>query len=240
LVSALKQKLSFLAGARSIAAGLFLFCLVPCYAQSPPAAAVTTAPPAPLLGFMSSDEINRIVRAAGFIPLAPARREGTMYEVRASDYRDVLMRIVIDGRSGVIRAVNRIVAVVPDGVVGLLPPPHGGLERSKAPTDATPPEPSPSETAAHDSPAARDLPSDHAIMSAAGGGSAIGAQDSGVLPRPLTKLRGTDAALQNIQPLPRPRPLDLTSQKAKASGKQSKTPAATTKAAPAQALVPQN
>jgi hypothetical protein len=51
----------------------------------------------------------RTVRAAGFDPLAPPLREGTTYVLRATDFRGILMRVVVDARSGAIRDANRIV-----------------------------------------------------------------------------------------------------------------------------------
>jgi hypothetical protein len=66
--------------------------------------------PAPLPGFITSHEVTRIARSAGFEPVAPPLREGTTYVLRALDFRGVLMRVVVDARSGAIRAVNRIVA----------------------------------------------------------------------------------------------------------------------------------
>ncbi|HLN38360.1 MAG TPA: hypothetical protein VK337_11295 [Xanthobacteraceae bacterium] len=69
------------------------------------------APPAtqPVTGFVSSYEITRIARSAGFDPLAPPLREGTIYVLRATDYRGILMRVVIDAHTGAIRDANRIV-----------------------------------------------------------------------------------------------------------------------------------
>src|SRR5271170_6161557 len=77
----------------------------PCPSFSP------AAPPAaqPGTGFVSSYEITRIARSAGFDPLAPPLREGTIYVLRATDYRGILMRVVIDAHSGAIRDANRIV-----------------------------------------------------------------------------------------------------------------------------------
>jgi hypothetical protein len=63
---------------------------------------------------MQPFEINKIVRDAGFTPLGLPQRKGTTYVLRAIDSRDILMRVVIDARSGAIRAVNRIVAARPD------------------------------------------------------------------------------------------------------------------------------
>ena len=98
-------------------------------AQSPPPSAAPPAAGAPLPGFVPPYEITKIVRAAGYDPLTRPRREGTTYVVRATNYRGILMRIVVDARSGAIRAVNRVVpGPAPYGVVGVMapPPPYGG------------------------------------------------------------------------------------------------------------------
>ncbi len=98
------------------------------------------APPPPLPGFVLPYEITRIVRSAGFDPVAPPLREGTTYVVRASDFRGILMRVVVDARSGAIRAVNRIVADQgPDGQLGMLPPPYGLTPRYELPPAYAPP-----------------------------------------------------------------------------------------------------
>jgi len=91
-------------------------------AQTPP-----SAPPPPLPGFVPPYEVTKIVRSAGFEPLAPPLREGTTYVLRANDFRGILMRVVVDARSGAIRAVNRIVpGPAAYGQVGLaMPPPYG-------------------------------------------------------------------------------------------------------------------
>ncbi|MGA7433273.1 MAG: hypothetical protein WBW35_22805, partial [Xanthobacteraceae bacterium] len=65
--------------------------------------------PLPSVGFVPPYEIARNVRRAGFEPLAPPMREGSTYVVRATDFRGILMRVVVDARSGAIRDVNRIV-----------------------------------------------------------------------------------------------------------------------------------
>jgi hypothetical protein len=102
---------------RAFSAGvLFVACL---FAAAPGRAQVTAqvsapppaAPPAtqPVTGFVSSYEITRIARSAGFDPLAPPMREGTIYVLRATDFRGILMRVVIDAHTGAIRDANRIV-----------------------------------------------------------------------------------------------------------------------------------
>jgi hypothetical protein len=85
------------------ALSLMLLAAAPNHAQA-------QSPPAPLPGFITSHEVTRIARSAGFEPVAPPLREGTTYVLRALDFRGVLMRVVVDARSGAIRAVNRIVA----------------------------------------------------------------------------------------------------------------------------------
>jgi hypothetical protein len=85
------------------ALSLLLLAAAPSRAQAP-------SPPAPLPGFITSHEVTRIARSAGFEPVAPPLREGTTYVLRAMDFRGILMRVVVDARSGAIRAVNRIVA----------------------------------------------------------------------------------------------------------------------------------
>jgi hypothetical protein len=79
-----------------------------------------------LPGFVPPYEITKIVRAAGYDPLTRPRREGTTYVVRATNYRGILIRIVVDARTGAIRAVNRIVpGPGPYGAMGMAQPPYG-------------------------------------------------------------------------------------------------------------------
>jgi hypothetical protein len=89
-------------------------------------AQVASPSPQPLVpGFVSPYEIMHTLRSAGFDPLAPPLREGTTYVARATDYRGILMRVVLDARTGAIRDANRIMlgpgAYGPDEV-GMLPP----------------------------------------------------------------------------------------------------------------------
>jgi hypothetical protein len=88
-----------------------LLAAMPSHAQtsSPSPASAVSPPPQPFTGFVSSYEIVHTLRSAGFNPLAPPLREGTTYVVRATDYRGVLMRVVVDARTGAIRDANRIV-----------------------------------------------------------------------------------------------------------------------------------
>jgi hypothetical protein len=82
-------------------------------AQAPQAQAPQASLPPqaqqPVTGFVSPYEISRTARLAGFDPQAPPLREGTIYVLRATDYRGILMRVVVDARTGAIRDVNRIV-----------------------------------------------------------------------------------------------------------------------------------
>ncbi len=102
-----------------LSASLALLAAATGHAQSPSAQAepAPTGPaphavsqPKPVTGFVPSYEILRTVRAAGFTPLSPPLREGTVYVLRATDYRGIPMRVVLDARTGVIRDVNRIVS----------------------------------------------------------------------------------------------------------------------------------
>ncbi len=83
---------------------------VPPPPQSSPPSPQAPAPPqpAPAPGFVSPYEIVHTLRSAGFDPLAPPLREGTIYVARATDYRGILMRVVLDARTGAIRDANRI------------------------------------------------------------------------------------------------------------------------------------
>lgn len=92
---------------------------------APSAAKPLGAPqPKPVTGFVPGYEIMRTVRSAGFDPLAPPLREGTTYVLRATDYRGILMRVVLDARTGTIRDVTRIVPSA-SGSLGVIPPPYG-------------------------------------------------------------------------------------------------------------------
>jgi hypothetical protein len=91
------------------------------------------APSPPVAGFVPPHEIMHTVRSAGFDPLAPPLREGAAYVVRATDYRGILMRVVVDARTGAIRDANRIVPGPGSGAqLGMLPP-------YQSPPDGLPP-----------------------------------------------------------------------------------------------------
>lgn len=100
------------------------------FAQTPAVAAPAAHPPSavpppkPATGFVSTYEIMRTVRAAGFHPLSRPLREGASYVLRATDFRGVPMRVVLDARTGVIRDATRIVPASA-GLSGA--PPNGRL-----------------------------------------------------------------------------------------------------------------
>lgn len=99
-----------MAGARwpvSISLGILLLATGAVSAQTPPSPAAPQLKP--VTGFVSSFEIMRTVREAGFDPLVPPLREGSTYVLRATDFRGILMRVVLDARTGTIRDVTRIV-----------------------------------------------------------------------------------------------------------------------------------
>jgi hypothetical protein len=179
----------------------------------------TTAPPLPLPGFVPPYEITRIVRSVGFEPLAPPLREGTTYVVRVTDFRGILMRVVVDAHSGALRAVNRIVTgPEPYGPIGMLPPPYG------VPPPYGPPDP-PEFVAPEGAPA----------------------EDSATLPQPPAAplpsgpptLRPAAHALRSAPPpLPRPRPAEFASRKAADGAKPAVQPPSKPAAAPAPVALP--
>ena len=175
-------------------------------------------PPLPLPGFVPPYEITRIVRSAGFDPLAPPLREGTTYVVRATDFRGILMRVVVDARSGAIRAVNRIVSDAGAySALGMLPPygvppPFGALAPYTGPPAYAPPEFELPEM----------MPGEEA--------------DLPVPPAPTTAYPATRSLLWE-PPLPRPRPAALAARKAaddaRSAGKSAAPTATAVPAAPA-------
>src|SRR5271168_1207751 len=113
-------------------------------------------------GLVPPYEIMRSVRMAGFRPVAPPLREGSTYAVRATDFRGILMRVVVDANTGAIRAVNRIVPGLGNyGQLGMAEPPFGPADdmlpsygrppdmSGPAPPDITASLPPPSMPAAH-------------------------------------------------------------------------------------------
>ena len=173
-------------------------------AQAPPPG----PPPLPAPGFVSTYEIVRTLRAAGFDPMAPPLREGTIYVARATDYRGILMRVVLDARTGAIRDANRIVPGPgnyggPYGPYGEAEDPYGGPVYGPGPYGPGPygsPGPYGPDVDAYDPdgdssvgaiPPADDRP--------------IATQPPGAAPLP----RGRAPTGASGPPLPRPRPPEL-------------------------------
>jgi hypothetical protein len=176
-------------GAAAFALGVLLLAVAPGYAQSPPPAALPAPLPAP--GFMPPYEVTKIVRSAGFDPLAPPLREGTTYVLRATDFRGILMRVVVDAHSGAIRAVNRIVpGPGPYGpTIGMVMPPY-----AVAPPYSVPPGYGPA------GPELDMLPEEEALAEP---------------PPPSPTLRPVGRPSAAGPPLPRPRPAELAARDAK-------------------------
>ncbi|HUZ32586.1 MAG TPA: hypothetical protein VMV19_10890 [Xanthobacteraceae bacterium] len=131
-----------LIGFAAVFVSAVLLAAAPGHAQSPPPA------PLPAPGFMPPYEVTKMIRSAGFEPLAPPLREGTTYVLRATDFRGILMRVVVDARSGAIRAVNRIVpGPAPYGQVGMVAAPYGMPPAYGIPPDADGSELAPEEAA---------------------------------------------------------------------------------------------
>jgi hypothetical protein len=164
------------------------------HAQTPQAPPPATQPKS-ITGFVPTYEIMRTVRAAGLQPLEPPLREGRTYVLRATDFRGILMHVVLDARTGAIRDVTRIV-----GPYGMMPPPDApepyGPPPSAPPPDAGPPYgPPPYEGRAEYGPP----------------GPEIG-REGGAIPTPLPDVAPTardPAAVSGSHalPLPRPRPV---------------------------------
>jgi hypothetical protein len=184
-------------------------------AQSPPLSdATSTMTPDPVPGLLPSYEINRIVRGSGFYPLALPRREGTVYVLRAIDRHDVLMRVVVDARSGAIRAVNRLVSIKTMGVVGTVPASDsaGDSAVSGSPSNdvmSNSPQQEGNSGQPQSGPQFQDVTPAHTAPPDIGG-SPIGSEerDLGTLPPSMT-LSGKNHAFQGALPLPRPRPSAL-------------------------------
>jgi hypothetical protein len=188
--------------AAAFSLGFAVFFAALGHAQSPSGA----QPPLP--GFVPPYEINKIVRSAGFSPLAPPLREGTTYVLRATDYHGILMRVVVDARSGAIRAVNRI---VPAYEVGLMGPPYGepppyGTPPGYGPPGYRPPGYGPQAYAppgyGPHAMAAPEMGPEEADLD-----PALGPPPGYGLPPPPPSVH--PASLQFAPPLPRPRPPEL-------------------------------
>ena len=163
-------------------------------------------------------EITKIVRASGFDPLAPPRREGTTYVVRATDFRGILMRIVVDARSGALRAVNRIVpGPAPYGVVGMMTPPYG-------PPPYGPPPYGPYGPPGYGPPPYGPPPYGPADI----GDPEMGPMEADLsMPppssAPSTIYPGAHSLAPESPPLPRPRPAGLVSREAQPAAKPAET-----------------
>ncbi len=150
----------------------------------------SSSAPLPSLGFMPPYEIARTVRRAGFDPLAPPLREGSIYVVRATDYRGILMRVVVDARSGAIRDATRIVAG--PGSYGSYGPEVGMVPYEPLPNERPMP---------YSMPADFDAPP-------------VPLDDGEALPpRPSTAHPVTRANVTVLPPLPRPRPQEIVARK---------------------------
>jgi hypothetical protein len=181
------------------AAAIFLCCLL--LGVTPGRAdPASTAAPDRSVGLVQPFEIDKIVRDAGFIPQGPPRREGTTYVLHAIDHREVLMRVVVDARSGAIHAVNRMVPARPSGVAGVMPPDgaHGPRRPLPGPLLGSPP---------------RDASPGDAMPADISGPPTRPKEADLSAPPPLTMRPGTLPL--GVPPLPRPRPSNLTVQKAK-------------------------
>lgn len=180
---------------------VLLLAAAPSRAEPPPLPAPA---PLPVPGFLPPYEVTRIVRSAGFDPLAPPLREGTTYVLRATDFRGILMRVVVDGHSGAIRAVNRIVAAT-DYAVGMMPPygaPPYGPPPYGAPVYRGPPIGEPYAALPPQAPTGYD------------GAEIVPAEPSAPPPAPPPPVHtATRPGLPSVPPLPRPRPASLVSRK---------------------------
>jgi hypothetical protein len=195
-------------------------CLGPAGAQpAPPNPPPTQALPRPVIGFVSSYEILRTVRAAGFDPLAPPLRDGTMYVLRATDFRGILMRVVLDARTGVIRDVTRIVPA-DSGPYGMMsspygPPPYGPPPYGPPPYAAPAYGPPPYDARAEGPPTELAAPR--------------------MAPK---KMHAAPSARASLPPLPRPRPELASQQPQKPTKGQAPAPAHPMDAQPRAAASP--
>jgi len=156
------------------------------HAQTSPAAAPTQSKS--ITGFVPAYEIMRTVRAAGLQPLEPPLREGRTYVLRATDYRGILMHVVLDARTGAIRDVTRIV-----GPYGMMPPPD-----VPGPYGRPPYGPPPAAAAPPYAPPPYQGPAEYERSGPQFGSEEGGMRRPGVAP---------PAARTNAPPLPRPRPI---------------------------------
>jgi hypothetical protein len=160
-----------------------------------PAAPPPATQPKSITGFVPTYEIMRTVRAAGLQPLEPPLREGRTYVLRATDFRGILMHVVLDARTGAIRDVTRIV-----GPYGMMPPPDAPEPYGPSPYAQPPDAATPYGPPRYEGPAEYAPP-----------GPQIGNDDGGAMP-PLgpgvapTARYPAAPARSHAPPLPRPRP----------------------------------
>ncbi len=166
-----------------------------------PATSSSQLAPLPSLGFIPPYEIARTVRRSGFDPLAPPLREGSTYVVRATDFRGILMRVVVDARSGAIRDVNRIVPG----------PGSYGQQAEMMPYGSDP----------DDLPLPYGQPAGYDLPSAPLENGEVLAPSRPSAAHPLTR-----ASVTILPPLPRPRPPELASRKSIEDAKPSAAKAA--------------
>jgi hypothetical protein len=190
---------AFGTGAFSVSLALSLALLT----TSGAVAQTSASQPRPVTGFVSTYEIMRTARSAGFDPLVPPLREGTSYVLRATDFRGIPMRVVLDARTGAIRDVTRIVPAA-SGPVGTMPPSYGG-----------PP-------AYGSSP--YDSPPGYGAPTGMGPGGAPGQLSQPVMPS------ATAPARPQFPPLPRARPTEQASQKPDVTGTATNNSGSTTSA----------
>lgn len=172
----------------------------------PPAASGRPSQPKPVTGFVPTFEIMRTVRSAGFDPLAPPLREGTTYVLRATDYRGILMRVVIDARTGAIRDVTRIVPAA-SGSLGVVLPPYG--PPAYASPYGEPPYGAPYGEPPYGAPAEYEGPLP-VLPGVEPGGGARPALPPSPLATPLVT-HAKRSTRKSSPPLPRPRPAGLAS-----------------------------
>jgi hypothetical protein len=208
----------------AVSSVVLLLLAAPGHAQSPPVSQ-------PFPGFVSPYEVMRMVHASGFDPLAPPLREGTTYVLRATDFRGILMRVVVDGRTGAFREVMRIVPG--PGRYGQFygAPPYGGPAEYDA-AMAVPPD------VAGESPLARSAAIHPAPASIAPGASAPGTALVPPLPRPrpaeLASRSPVDARPATPQPVP------SSNAETKAEATTNVSPPASTAVSPPAATAPAN
>lgn len=196
-------------GAAAFSLTFLLLAVAPGLAQAP----LSAAPPPPLPGFVPPYEVSKTVRAAGFTPLAPPMREGTTYVLRATDFRGILMRVVVDARSGAIRAVNRIVPPSGSyGPVGMMSPYGEPPPYMPPPYRVPPPYGVPAAYASPDIDGPTVEPQGADLRQAGLGQSDLAAPPSAIR---ATATRPFEAG----PPLPRPRPAELAARDAQAAAK---------------------